>query len=287
MGHDPGQAMNWSALVACAWLACACGQVNGAADVYALPEADALADVHGATDAAAADQAVADVPAPDIASDVVQAADSAVGPDAGVDSGVQGSPPHWQPLAPVTLPQGATTALDLNPLLADAQDAVGQVQVSWSAQHVALQDPGSHVLYIVAPTTWTGTEAVVLTARDSLGLTATATLAVTVTEVKVAPPPALDACGKVTFSLAAGNGAHVVLLSGSFNGWASAAPAADLLTDPTGSGTWSVTRTLATGVYQYKFIVDGKWQADPGNPNQVPDGYGDKNSVVEVPTCKP
>ncbi|MBI5609843.1 MAG: hypothetical protein HY902_13305, partial [Deltaproteobacteria bacterium] len=48
-----------------------------------------------------------------------------------------------------------------------------------------------------------------------------------------------------------------------------------------------VVKTLASGVYQYKFLVDGKWQTDTNNPNQVPDGYGGTNAVIEVKPCAP
>jgi enterochelin esterase-like enzyme len=34
---------------------------------------------------------------------------------------------------------------------------------------------------------------------------------------------------------------------------------------------------------QYKFIVDGKWLADPANPRTAPDGQGGVNSVLELP----
>ena len=152
---------------------------------------------------------------------------------------------------------------------------------------MALSDPGTHLLYIVAPTNWVGTEAIDVTVRDTAGLTATETLFVTVTEVKVDPPQPAGTCGKAVFAVAAGAGQHAVLLSGSFNGWGKDAKTADVMTDPAATGTWKVEKTLAPGVYQYKFIVDGVWQADPNNPNQVPDGFGGKNSVVEVPQCKP
>jgi hypothetical protein len=263
-----------------ALLVSGCGQVETTGDAFTLPNVDAAADLHGEdaeTDAAAAGT---DATLAEIASDV-QAVDVAV------DSEPLDAPPVLQALLPLTLAQGASTTLDLNPLISDAEDPDAQLQVLWSAHHVALQDPGSHVLYVVAPTTWTGTEAIVMTVRDAAGLTATATLQVTVTEVTIAPPPTTDACGKVTFTVAAGKGQHTVLLSGSFNAWGSDEKTADVMTDPGSTGAWTVVKTLAPGVYQYKFIVDGKWQADPNDPNQVPDGYGGQNSVVEVPQCKP
>jgi hypothetical protein len=95
-------------------------------------------------------------------------------------------------------------------------------------------------------------------------------------------------CGKkVTFAIAAGNGLHVVMVAGTFNSWASTPGKADVLTDPTGSGVWSIDKNLAAGVHQYKFIVDGMWQLDPTNPEKMDDGFGTMNSVVQVAACAP
>ncbi len=57
------------------------------------------------------------------------------------------------------------------------------------------------------------------------------------------------------------------------------------LADPDGDRTFTLEVALAGGHYLYKFIVDGTWLPDPANPNQVDDGYGDKNSVLDVPAC--
>ena len=59
------------------------------------------------------------------------------------------------------------------------------------------------------------------------------------------------------------------------------------MNDPGSTGTYSVTKTLAAGTYQYKFVVDGAWKTDSANPNQVPDGYGGTNAVIEVKPCAP
>ena len=39
---------------------------------------------------------------------------------------------------------------------------------------------------------------------------------------------------------------------------------------------------LKPGVYQYRVIVDGIWQEDPGNPERVPNIYGGNNSLLNV-----
>ena len=67
---------------------------------------------------------------------------------------------------------------------------------------------------------------------------------------------------------------------GDFNNWS---VAADPLYDRDGVGLWTILLPLTPGRYEYKFILDGeKWIPDPGNPNNVDDGFGGLNSVVVV-----
>jgi hypothetical protein len=40
--------------------------------------------------------------------------------------------------------------------------------------------------------------------------------------------------------------------------------------------------SLNEGVYQYKFVVDGKWEDDPINPQIVESPFGGVNSVVRI-----
>jgi cyclomaltodextrinase / maltogenic alpha-amylase / neopullulanase len=47
-------------------------------------------------------------------------------------------------------------------------------------------------------------------------------------------------------------------------------------------GVWKVTVPLEAGSYTYKFVVDGKWIADPENPLTSPDGIGAYNSLLTV-----
>lgn len=90
-------------------------------------------------------------------------------------------------------------------------------------------------------------------------------------------------CGETTFRYRPTGAVGGILVSGSFNGWAaSEAAGAYAMSDPDQDGEWSVTRVLAPGTHQYKFIVDGSWIPDPGNPDQVDDGYGGKNSVLTI-----
>lgn len=84
--------------------------------------------------------------------------------------------------------------------------------------------------------------------------------------------------GQVRFALHAPSAASVAV-TGNFNRWDSRGHA---LSGPDGRGVWSVTLPLPPGRYEYAFIIDGTvWQADPGAPS-VDDGFGGKNSVVEV-----
>jgi 1,4-alpha-glucan branching enzyme len=70
-----------------------------------------------------------------------------------------------------------------------------------------------------------------------------------------------------------------VTLAGDFNAWA-------VNTDPLtkqADGTWTLTKKLAAGAYEYKFVVDGTtWKMDEANPASKADPYGGKNSLVTV-----
>jgi len=73
-------------------------------------------------------------------------------------------------------------------------------------------------------------------------------------------------------------GAESVYVTGSFNDWS---------LDETyrmnkENGSWVADIPLAPGVYQYRFIVDGKWLDDPSNTAKERNAFGDVNSVVEV-----
>ena len=219
--------------------------------------------------------------------DVPEAPDVPVTPDVPPADVVPNDPPTIEALPLVVLKMGQSTTLDLAPLIADTEDDDSALALSWKAEHVAMLDPGTHVLLIVAPSDWHGTEVIPVTVTDSGGLTATQDLSVQVNEPTTEPPPPPDPedCGVVTFSYDAAPGVGLVLLAGSFNGWAATPDTADTLTDPDGDGTWELSIELPPGTHQYKFIVDGVWMADPGNPSTVDDGFGGVNSVIEVEDC--
>jgi hypothetical protein len=73
-------------------------------------------------------------------------------------------------------------------------------------------------------------------------------------------------------------GAKQVALCGDFNGWSPTATPMKRHNDD----RWETTVALAPGRYQYKFIVDGEWIADPAAQKNVPNEHGSLNSVVEV-----
>lgn len=89
--------------------------------------------------------------------------------------------------------------------------------------------------------------------------------------------PAADETGAVEFVVDFPD-AGSVNLAGTFNEW-----------DPDSyplvkgdDGLWRVTLELEPGVYSYKFVVDGTWIEDPGNPDMTDDGHGGVNSVLTV-----
>jgi len=92
--------------------------------------------------------------------------------------------------------------------------------------------------------------------------------------------PVVTADG-VKFTYKPENPVNKVFLAGSMNGWKQDDPKY-ALSDLDGDGVWEVTVKLDPGSYKYKFVVDGNWMQDKANPKSVPDGYGGKNSVVEV-----
>ena len=73
-------------------------------------------------------------------------------------------------------------------------------------------------------------------------------------------------------------GARTVSIAGTFNEWhASATPMV-----PLGKGRWSKTLEVKPGIYEYLFVVDGKWIADPGSAVTVSNPFGGINCCVTV-----
>jgi len=100
---------------------------------------------------------------------------------------------------------------------------------------------------------------------------------------KVRKPAAAKASAKpaakpVTFTVHAERG-KAVYVAGEFNKWD---PSAKKMAYKARSGVYAATVKLAPGEYQYKFVIDGTWCADPENVNSVQNDQGTFNSVIVV-----
>ncbi len=97
------------------------------------------------------------------------------------------------------------------------------------------------------------------------------------TTVAEAPLPPAPPKVKVTFLLPFCDASRVSL-SGEFNGWSPQATPMQRYAD----GHWETTLELAPGRYEYKFVRDGEWMPDLLARENVLNGYGTLNSVIEV-----
>ena len=90
--------------------------------------------------------------------------------------------------------------------------------------------------------------------------------------------PAAPKARSVTFKIHAEAGSKV-FVAGDFNKWD---PAATKLTENNGTGDFSVAVSLLPGSYEYKFVIDGTWSADPANSDWVKNSIGTLNSLRKV-----
>ena len=72
--------------------------------------------------------------------------------------------------------------------------------------------------------------------------------------------------------------ARSVTVAGSFNNWSPAR----MPLQKTDQGVWRTTASLAAGRYEYRFVVDGEWLADPAAKECAPNPYGGQNSIKVV-----
>jgi 1,4-alpha-glucan branching enzyme len=84
---------------------------------------------------------------------------------------------------------------------------------------------------------------------------------------------------RLTLSLEA-PGSRQVSLMGDFNNWN--AKTHPMKKDE--SGLWKKTVMLQPGRYEYKFMVDGQWENDPGNDQACFNCFGTHNNVIIVPS---
>lgn len=69
-----------------------------------------------------------------------------------------------------------------------------------------------------------------------------------------------------------------IKLAGDFNNWV---PDQGVRTHRA-NGIIRKELPLDPGIYQYRLVIDGKWQEDPGNPLQVVNDFGEINSLLQV-----
>ncbi|MBU1341360.1 MAG: glycogen-binding domain-containing protein [Proteobacteria bacterium] len=82
---------------------------------------------------------------------------------------------------------------------------------------------------------------------------------------------------KISFTLEAVDAKEVYLL-GEFNNWKHGAhPMKN-----NGKGRWAKQLQLPEGRFEYKFLVDNQWVADPENEWACPNCFGTRNSIVNV-----
>jgi 1,4-alpha-glucan branching enzyme len=72
--------------------------------------------------------------------------------------------------------------------------------------------------------------------------------------------------------------AHNVFLSGDFNDWSTRSHPFRKVSD----GEWKVSVALLPGRYEYRFLMDGKWQNDPRCAEHAPNSFGSENCVLTV-----
>ena len=92
------------------------------------------------------------------------------------------------------------------------------------------------------------------------------------------PKAAKVAKQTVTFTIHAEKGKDVYV-AGEFNGWD---PTAKKMAYKARQGLYEATIKLAPGTYQYKYVIDGTWCADPENAEAVANDQGTFNSIVTV-----
>lgn len=49
-----------------------------------------------------------------------------------------------------------------------------------------------------------------------------------------------------------------------------------------GGGRWFKELRLPPGVYEYQFLVDGRWMPDPQARKTAPNPFGEVNSLLEI-----
>jgi chromosome partitioning protein len=76
--------------------------------------------------------------------------------------------------------------------------------------------------------------------------------------------------------------AQDVRIAGDFNGWVPDKGVRSLTETRGDEQVWTKILQLPPGTYQYRYVVDGDWCEDPGNPEKAPGRVGERNSVLVV-----
>ena len=76
--------------------------------------------------------------------------------------------------------------------------------------------------------------------------------------------------------------ANDVRIAGDFNGWVPDKGVRSLIESEGQTRVWTKILRLAPGTYQYRYVVDGEWRADPENPEAISTAVGGRNSVLVV-----
>ena len=87
-----------------------------------------------------------------------------------------------------------------------------------------------------------------------------------------------DTGRRVRFKLSAEPGSQV-FVAGTFNKWN---PTKNPLNDKPDIGHFKAVLLVPTGTYEYKFVVNGIWTADPKCADGIQNAYGSQNSVFHV-----
>jgi hypothetical protein len=69
-----------------------------------------------------------------------------------------------------------------------------------------------------------------------------------------------------------------IQIAGDFNDWV---PDKNVETVELADGMKKILH-MPSGAYEYRIIVDGKWQQDPTNPIEIPNEHGGNNSLLRV-----
>jgi 1,4-alpha-glucan branching enzyme len=94
-------------------------------------------------------------------------------------------------------------------------------------------------------------------------------------KVNCCPKPVF---GGTLFSYAATE-TDSVEIAGDFNNW----QPQKLNTPGLSDSIWMTVLPLQTGVYKYKYIVNGEWVLDPDNYHREPNAFSGEDCVIAVP----